>query len=383
MSNRDIQLKNTFLCFNMEYSHVAPSLTFVLTTFNQEFLIKRVIESIINHSSLPSELIVIDDRSEDGTLSTIINLVRDKNWENGAVSRVSIYSNKTSRFETYCDDFGIRLAKTDHVVLVQSDVILTEEKFDSKLIAALKYFPDIMMISARGTEPIQPVANFFQKSNGSVIGLGLLTLFMTRKNVPKSIHWLISYICVLSYFIETRIAVLKSMRKSNSSIQRDEDKDRVKELCIDVERPLLADFIQTSKAGYLSAYDTTNKSGFDTNGSVWLGQTVMRGPVALDRSKYLNVGGFDLESCFLGFDDHEITLRAYQKFQFRVGFLPIGYQSSMEWGATRRKRSLKQSRIAILNCLRIANKRKLTNLYTISDKNVIPLPMPEIREFPL
>jgi hypothetical protein len=200
---------------------------------------------------------------------------------------------------------------------------------------------------------------------------------MTRKNIPKSVHWLISYICVLSYLIETKIAVLKSMRKSKSSIHKD------KELCIDVERPLLADFIQTSKAGYLSAYDITNKSGFNTTGSVWLGQTVMRGPIALDRSKYLNVGGFDLESCFLGFDDHEITLRAYQKFRFRVGFLPIGYQSSMEWGATRRKRSLKQSRIAILNCLRIANKRKLTNLYTISDSSAIPLPMPEIREFPL
>jgi glycosyltransferase involved in cell wall biosynthesis len=377
MSNREVQLKNTFLCFNMEYSHVAPSLTFVLTTFNQESLIEKVIESIINYSNMPSELIVIDDRSEDRTLSTIINLVRDKNWENGAVSRVSIYSNKISRFETYCDDFGIRLAKTDYVVLVQSDVILTEEKFDTKLITALKHFPDIMMISARGTEPIQPVANFFQNSNGSVIGLGLLTLFMTRKNIPKSVHWLISYICVLSYLIETKIAVLKSMRKSNSSIHKD------KELCIDVERPLLADFIQTSKAGYLSAYDITNKSGFNTTGSVWLGQTVMRGPIALDRSKYLNVGGFDLESCFLGFDDHEITLRAYQKFRFRVGFLPIGYQSSMEWGATRRKRSLKQSRIAILNCLRIANKRKLTNLYTISDSSAIPLPMPEIREFPL
>jgi len=365
------------LCFDMEYSHVNPALTFVLTTFNQEFLINKVIHSIVDHSSLPSELIIIDDKSEDETLSKILKMVGDENWDYGHLSKVSVYRNTTSRFETFCDDFGIRLAKTDHVVLVQSDVILTEKKFDTTLIASLKYFPDIMMVSARGTEPIHPIANFFQNSNGSVISLGRFALFMTKRNIRKSIQGFISYICVVSYFIESKIASLRSNRKSKFAI------NEVEELYFAVERPFLADFIQAGKAGYLSYYDVTRESGFEKIAMVWLGQTIMRGPIALDRTKYLEVGGFDLGSCFLGFDDHEIALRAYLKFKYRVGFLPIGYKSSLEWGTTRRPRSLKQSRIAIYHCLRIANNRKLTSLYNIKDKNTISLPIPEIREFPL
>ena len=377
MSKDNVRRMKPFLCFKMKYSHVNPTLTFVLTTFNQESLIEKVIHSIVNYSSLPSELIIIDDKSEDATLSKILKIVGDENWENGNLSKVSVYENTKSHFETFCDDFGIRLAKTDYVVLVQCDVIIKEKKFDATLIASLKYFPDIMMVSARGTEPIHPIANFFQNSNGSVIGLGRFALFMTKRNVRESMQGFISYICVVSYFIESKIARLRSNRKSEIAISQVEDLDFA------VERPFLADFIQAGKAGYLSYYDVTRESGFEEIATVWLGQTVMRGPIALDRSKYLEVGGFDLGSCFLGFDDHEIALRAYLKFKYRVGFLPIGYKSSLEWGTTRRPRSLKQSRIAIYHCLRIANNRKLTSLHNIKDEKSIPLPIPEIREFPL
>lgn len=370
---------NPFLFHTREYSQIDPNLTFVLTTFNQELLIERVIQSIVCNSSLPCELIVIDDKSEDETLSKILKIVGDKNWENGQVVKISIYGNSTSRFETFCDDFGIRSAKSDYVVLIQSDVILTEEKFDATLIACLRHFPDIFMVSARGTEPIQPIANLFQKSNGSTIGLGIFTLFMTKRNIRKSTYGFISYLCVLSYFVELKISGLRKRRVRKS----DTSNNNFEILNLDVVRPLNVDFIRSGKAGYLSYYDATRESGFGKFATVWLGQTVMRGPIALDRSKYLEAGGFDLGSCFLGFDDHEIALRVFQKFNYRVGFLPIGYQSSLEWGNTRRPRSLKQSRIAIHNCLRISNNRRLTSLYKIGFENTSPLPIPEIREFPL
>lgn len=376
MGKNSVRRIKPFLFLTREYSQVNPTLTFVLTTFNQESLIEKVIHSIVNCSSFPSELIVIDDKSEDNTLSRILDMVSDETWENGPIAKISIYGNSSSRFETFCDDFGIRLAKTDFVVLVQSDVILTEAKFDATLIASLRSFPDIMMVSARGTEPLEPVANFFQNSNGSSLGLGTLTLFLTKKRFCKSIHWFISYICVLSYYLESRIARLKKVNFSSSI-------NEVDGLIIHAERPVISDFTRTGKAGYLSAHDATKDSGFGTNATVWLGQTIMRGPIALDRSKYLEVGGFDLGSCFLAFDDHEMALRAFVEFEYRVGFVPIGYASYLSWGSTRQPRSLKQSRIAIFNCLRIANKRKSTYLYSLKNENSIPLPKPEIREYPL
>jgi glycosyltransferase involved in cell wall biosynthesis len=361
----------------MDYSGVKPTLTFVLTTFNQESLINRVIHSIVNYSSLPSQLIVIDDKSEDETLGQILKMVGDENWENGNLSKISVYGNKESRFETFCDDFGIRSANTEYVVLVQSDVIITEHEFDAKLIACLEHFPDILMVSARGTEPIAPIADFFRKSNGSVISLGRLTLFMTKRHIRKSMHGFISGLCVLSFNFESKFSEL---RKKVVRISRVFSKDN-EALDFDVERPPSADFIRLGKAGYLSEYDVTRESGFEKVATVWLGQTVMRGPIALNRSNYLDAGGFDLSSTFLGFDDHEIALRAYLKFKYRVGFMPIGYKSLLEWGNTRRPRSLKQSKAAIHNCLRISDNRKLTSLYNISDTKASSLPTPEIREF--
>lgn len=367
------------LHFNMAFSGIQPTLTFVLTTFNQESLVEKVINSIVACSNLPSELIIIDDQSEDKTLSQILKVIGDKKWDHGKLSTISVYGNLSSQFETFCDDFGIRTAKTKFVILVQSDVIITEQGFDEKLVACLKHFHDILMVSARGTEPIAPIADFFQKSNGSVIGLGRFTVFASQRTLRKSVRGCFSYLCLFSYFIEMKVSKLRMIRCRKSAFSSRE----INKPNLDVERPELPDFIQTGKAGYLSEYNEACESRFEKVGTVWLGQTVMRGPIALDRSKYIDAGGFDLCSTFLGFDDHEIAMRAYLKFKYRVGFVPIGYKSSLEWGNTRRPRSLTQTRSAINNCLRISESRKLTSLYNYKDAMASLLPTPEIREFHL
>ena len=363
------------LCYRKDISDLIPSLTIVLTTFNQELIVGGVIDSILFCSILPFELIIIDDNSEDNTLSNVLLNIINVDSTKSQIVNVSIYRNKSSKFETYCDDFGIRHAKANSIIIFQSDIVITERGYDDKLIAVLKHFTDILMVSGRGTEPLTPIARFFRRSNGSSVDLGLLTDFMSRRCVPKSMQSLISHVCSISNCTEKKLVHLKSALQSKLGVADLGDTN------FDLIYPSQSQFELTGSAGFLTSHEATEEPDVDKSFFFWVGQTVMRGPIAIDRSKYLEIGGFDLGSCFLGFDDHEIALRAYLGSNYRVGFMPVGYRSSLEWGVTRRPRSVKQSRIAIRNCLRISKQRKFTPLFNLEQKS-ISLPDPEIRQLP-
>ena len=368
------------LYYKKNISDLNPSLTIVLTTFNQELIVGRVIDSILLCSKMLFELIIIDDSSEDKTLSNVLAKIMNMDLTRSQIVNVSVYRNTISKFETYCDDFGIRQANTNSIIILQSDIVITEQSFDDKLMAVFRYFPDILMVSGRGTESVVPISRFFKRSNGSVVDLGLLTLFMSRRCVPKPMQLLISYVCSLADFAEKRLIHLKFALQSKLGVAK-LGVAKLDDTNLDLIFPSQAQFQLTGSAGFLTQHEPPE--GIDVNKSafLWVGQTVMRGPIALDRSKYLEIGGFDLGSCFLGFDDHEIALRAYLRSNYRVGFVPVGYRSSLEWGVTRRPRSMKQSRIAIRNCLRTSKQRKLTPLFNLEQRS-ISLPDPEIRQLP-
>lgn len=47
----------------------------------------------------------------------------------------------------------------------------------------------------------------------------------------------------------------------------------------------------------------------------------------------------DQSAFFLGYDDHDLCLRAAEK-GLRVGFFPVGFRSDPGWGSSRKKRTL-------------------------------------------
>ena len=83
---------------------------------------------------------------------------------------------------------------------------------------------------------------------------------------------------------------------------------------------------------------------------IWLGETVMRGPLLIDRQKFNKLGGFDTRRFFLGYDDHDLALRGFNEFGYRCGFVPVSFYSPLKAGTTRKPRSLR-SELEILRKL--------------------------------
>jgi hypothetical protein len=72
---------------------------------------------------------------------------------------------------------------------------------------------------------------------------------------------------------------------------------------------------------------------------IWAGESVMRGPLILDKALYEKLGGFNIRGFFLGYDDSDLCYRAVER-GFRVAYVPLLYSSPLELGSTRKKRKL-------------------------------------------
>ena len=107
----------------------------------------------------------------------------------------------------------------------------------------------------------------------------------------------------------------------------------------------------------------------------------MRGPLLVDKKKYLEVGGFDSERFFLGYDDHDLAMRAWNLKGYRSGYVPVGFLSPLADGATRKMRTIKQEFEILSNLVRTQNVSKESALYSalkvLKDKNINI----QIREF--
>jgi hypothetical protein len=99
----------------------------------------------------------------------------------------------------------------------------------------------------------------------------------------------------------------------------------------------LEKFEEIKKAGWLGAAieELREDADFDLKSELaahsrkmWVGETVMRGPILFRRAEYNQYGGFDIMSFFLGNDDHDLFLRARQRGK-NVAFTPLHFSSPL------------------------------------------------------
>ena len=354
---------------------VSPALSIVVTVFNQSLLISDIAEAVCSSISEYAELILIDDGSEDDSLNKMLGIASTVTHKHPNIIGVWVYHFKKSQFETICDDFGIRAARSRKVILLQADMLITESGFDKALSSALDQFTDLIMISGRGTQLLEPVASYLRTTRGSCVQFGpvsswLLGLTLKLKMSGTTAFPLAVIVKLERWaFIIKRTALLRNRRRPAHAIPRSDA----------TSFPGLEVFRETGQAG--RPHDPASNDELRPQNQIWLSQSVLRGPFYLDRDKYLQVGGFDTDSFFLGFDEDDLALRAYLAYGYRVGFVPIEYQSKLEWGSARKPRSLKQTMLVIANTQRIARSNKSSTLYMLSLEEISSLPLPEIRRF--
>jgi glycosyltransferase involved in cell wall biosynthesis len=321
-----------------------PQISFVVPVFNQQGIIYSHLKSIVENSSLEFELIIIDDASEDTTRCEILRFIQEEvdfGNKDSKCSSLRYYENKWPWFETRCDDFGIRIAKSDIVIEVQADMLIKHPGFDSQLASMFNGNRRLIAISARGVHPLRLIASDLDPKNGTVVSDNLLP-----RNIAKKI---ISFSKVNIF----RALVKLRLKSSKPRTTLDFSSDPYQDSNIDDLRSRIfpaADTHPTKlEAGWLGGlidllpYNGENEVSKilqENIGKFWSGETVMRGPLAVNREAYIATGGFNTQAFFQGNDDHDLFMRAASE-DYMVGFTPINFASPTALGNGRKKRSVK------------------------------------------
>lgn len=333
----------------------------MIPLFNQENTIREVLVRIIDNVLLPCEIILIDDASEDLSnyeVRNVFDSFQFSDYQN--IISVSLFRNRFSRFETWCDDFGIKNSNTDYCIEIQADMFINDIGFDKRMLEAMLKFPDLAIISGRGVEPLSPIISSYENYISLSISFGhfvLKNLKTLSKNIVRRLYRVLKENKVLD---ETAV-------DSRNEIEFVEKNDQ--------------DFMMSGQAGRLGMLienrisDSTIKKR-----RIYIGDTLMRGPLFLNRGLYLSLNGFDTRRFFLGFDDHDYCARVL-KAGFKAGYTPVSFDSPLSLGSTRKERSIKSEVLIFINLVRIRVHRRYSELFIIWEQRKNFTYQPEIRDF--
>ncbi len=336
-------------------------LSIIIPVFNQEKILENVISGVINNIESNYELIIIDDGSEDNSLEVLkkILLEIDLNIRKNLLNIV-LYHNFISQFETRCDDFGIQISRGQYCLEIQSDMIIDDKGFDVRLINAATKFSNIFAISGRGIENIAPIFLRYRSTLGTDIA--------TSKN--------------LYFYLVLRIKIILKNRLTSlfgrTSVSGQESIPETQKLFLEKTDE---QFYDTGEAGRLGKdIDSEYNKNIIIDRKIYFGETIMRGPMLINRSRYLEIGGFDTSQYFLGFDDHDLCFRA-AVHGFRVAYTPILFSSPLALGSTRKRRTLRSEFLIFINLVRISPKLRRKGLGRLTSASLGAFPPPQIDNF--
>lgn len=119
------------------------TVSIILCVFNKEFLIKKVIDSIIeNKSNNTKELIIVfdgcTDKSEEIAIEALKN-VKDINI---------IIEHAPNVFETKANNIALKLSTCNYSMIIQDDMLIQEKDFDARMLKPFM-FKDTFTVTSR------------------------------------------------------------------------------------------------------------------------------------------------------------------------------------------------------------------------------------------
>jgi hypothetical protein len=275
------------------------------------------------------------------------------------LSSISVFQNRTAQYETYCDAFLFANCSSRYVIEIQSDMQMLHKGFDLKLLRAVTSSADLIAVSARGIEPVSGIIKGYSKTLGS-----------DRAHSNSIVSYVISRVKYQIFsLLKPNVATPPFLvRKPESKVLYNEVMD--------------SEFLTTGYAGRIaSKINYPVDEEYAQKDIIFIGETIMRGPIIVDKEKYMAVGGFDSERFFQGYDEPELFIKAYLLLGYRVGYTPIDFSSPLDEGSSRKRRSLSGEFQILRQLLRIMNKRKSSTLWTLLQDKTCPEYQGEIKSF--
>lgn len=123
------------------YSQVEHTHSIILNVHNKEWLIDKVLESIINNTVGKYEIIVVIDGCSDNSESVVRNILSKTNISYKIINTPNI-------FETKANNVGIKEASGDYVTLIQDDIIIQEHAWNMRMKKPFVKFDNVFAVSA-------------------------------------------------------------------------------------------------------------------------------------------------------------------------------------------------------------------------------------------
>jgi hypothetical protein len=219
---------------------------------------------------------------------------------------------------------------------------INEYGFDKKMLGAINKYSDILMLSGRGAEKLLPIQQQYANGLGSDRGSGSSLLGHIMRRILKRMG-----------VFKKIFSVLRDNKVSLMPVLTDNLVNEIYPDPVSFEKKGIA-----GRLGLLIEVDIASHDKF-----IWLSETVMRGPLLIDKKKYTNVGGLDSRRFFQGYDDHDLAIRGWELESYRCAFIPISFYSPLEAGTTRIARSIGQEIQIFKNLWRINSEWKSSALY--------------------
>ncbi len=175
-------------------------LDIVVTIFNQEEIIERVLYGIFKNTTTPFNLVLVFDGCTDKTKPrALAYLKRVKS----TLLRNLIIKDTRNLFELRANNFAFKLATTDYLITVQDDMVIREFGWERRLTYPLRRFDDVLGVTGRDAHDIKSIGpNKEEYINGASRGWNNLNhdIFAVRDVINRGpIAFRVDYLKALNY----------------------------------------------------------------------------------------------------------------------------------------------------------------------------------------
>lgn len=258
---------------------------------------------------VPFDLFLLSDGNQGSKTDKLIQGLEPSISSNPLLRKFVLFSSPIPIYETKAEDFLIRQSQTGWVVSVQPDQQIGEFGWSKRMLEIAKDNTKLIMLSGRGIHSFEEaIEEFVRSKTGSVKSGGR--------------------------FLPILLSVRTRLRMAGVS----PEKLRVAGRLLQSHETIGKSFLETGRLGKLGSL-IESESLVENFGPTILatGGTVMRGPLLINRSLYLEIGGFDTVRYFLGNDDHDLAIRAWRERGLLCGYTPVDVQSKISEGTSRKK----------------------------------------------
>lgn len=159
----------------------------VLSIFNQEKLIEKVLGGIFKNTTTPFNLILIFDGCTDQTEKIALSYIK---MHKPKLLINLIIEHAQNVFETRANNIGFKKSKEEYMVTLQDDMVINEYGWERRLTYPLRKFPDVIAVTARIAQDMGLMENlesqdYFNNKAGKELGNLPRNTFAIRDTINR------------------------------------------------------------------------------------------------------------------------------------------------------------------------------------------------------